>query len=428
MERGPKDLDRSDSSEMATGVTQCKSKIPRPIEPKGRGRPALEKRGVARNSNPNQGVNKSHSDTTLYAPAVAIADQVPKSPLQTVAGLSPNLARKLVNKERENINDSMVLDYIKRIRLSDFTGENNRATVRSEVVRPTGSQERRTEEVTDPLEQARLDAQTNVIAAERYKASLAPTGKNPWQIGSNNPDMAPQRNLVYYDPDDDFFHATCHVDTTIRDRIRRGEFVELEKLLLKKGRNKSTEDQKLEIFNRDGKAYLAPSTDKDSKITGIQRWDQAFRVYATIYSEANPSRAAEIWQYVDVIHRAARAFNWENVANYDYVFRQLMAENPARKWSKTYTQMWNLNLCEPTVRMSNNNVNQTGGRKPRGEIGLCWRFNKDKCKYGDSCNFEHRCSYCFKTGHPASRCYKKKGSAGGSDRRDKKDKDKNETR
>ena len=219
--------------------------------------------------------------------------------------------------------------------------------------------------------------------------------------------------MQYQDPDDDFFHTTCHIDVPLKDKIRRGEFVELEKLLQKKLKQHSgnQSDQKLEIFNRDGKAYLAPCLDRENKITGIVKWDQAFRVYATLYSEANPSRATEIWQYIDVIHRAARTFNWENVANYDYVFRQLMAAHPERKWSKTYTQMWNLNLCEPMVKNNygNSGKNISSNRK---NDGICWRFNKNKCKYGEHCRFEHRCSYCLVMGHPASKCYKKQGNKG----------------
>ena len=40
-------------------------------------------------------------------------------------------------------------------------------------------------------------------------------------------------------------------------------------------------------------------------------------MYAAIYSEANPHRAAEIWQYMHVINTAAAAFIWDNVPSYD---------------------------------------------------------------------------------------------------------------
>ena len=85
--------------------------------------------------------------------------------------------------------------------------------------------------------------------------------------------------------------------------------------------------------------FLAPAQDRDQKITNIRRWEQAFRVYAAIYCGANPSRAAEIWQYIYVINSAASSYQWDNVSYYDITFRQLMAERLGRSWSKTYAQL-----------------------------------------------------------------------------------------
>ena len=36
----------------------------------------------------------------------------------------------------------------------------------------------------------------------------------------------------------------------------------------------------------------------------------------------------------------------------------------------------------------------------------CRRWNRGRCKYGATCKYEHRCSYCFKFGHGASVCRK----------------------
>ena len=91
----------------------------------------------------------------------------------------------------------------------------------------------------------------------------------------------------------------------------------------------------MEIVSRGGETFILP-IDKDSKITNVRRWEQAFRIYAVIYSQANPHRAAEIWQYVYVINSAAATYVWENVANYDYTFRQLMACNPNRSLANMY--------------------------------------------------------------------------------------------
>ena len=82
------------------------------------------------------------------------------------------------------------------------------------------------------------------------------------------------------------------------------------------------------------------------KIGSVRQWEQCFRVYASLYSDANPTRAAEIWQYVEIINQATASFVWENVAMYDFHFRKHMAAYPSRSWAKIHNQMWNLDLKE----------------------------------------------------------------------------------
>ena len=132
----------------------------------------------------------------------------------------------------------------------------------------------------------------------------------------------------------------------IRDKIKRGEFVELEKLLPKERNEVMKNEGRVNLVNRDGQTYFVPHQ-KESKISGVRKWEQAFRVYAAIYSQESPSRAAEIWQYVHIINMAAASYVWEDVAYYDYTFRQLMAQNPDRSWAKIYNQIWNLSMRNP---------------------------------------------------------------------------------
>ena len=106
-------------------------------------------------------------------------------------------------------------------------------------------------------------------------------------------------------------------------------------------------DCKLEWISKDGSTYLAPAAAKESKINGIRKWEQAFCIYAAVYTNAHQERASEIWQYVDTINSAALSYQWDNVALCDFTFRQLMAEKLWRSWAKTYTQGWNLALKEP---------------------------------------------------------------------------------
>ena len=150
--------------------------------------------------------------------------------------------------------------------------------------------------------------------------------------------------------DDDFFHQTCHIDSNLRSKISKGEFVDLDKLLPKDrlfdSSNQYTNETKLEWVQSEGGTYLVPAK-KTSRINCFRKWEQAFRMYPTIYCTENPLRAREIWQYISVINTASLAYSWENVYNYDIIFRQLMEFNPTRSWAVTYNQMWNLLMTNP---------------------------------------------------------------------------------
>ena len=182
------------------------------------------------------------------------------------------------------------------------------------------------------------------------------------------------------------------------------------------------DDQKLQLVHRDGFAYFVPAQSA-AKVNGVRRWEQAFRIYTAIYSQANPSRAAEIWQYVHTINIAASTYTWDNVYYYDVTFRQMMAQNPHRSWAKTYTQMWHLAMREHLPRNGGNfrsfsSVSFNGGKSPAAGSGsngknfkkkpkYCWGHNRvGGCKDGAKCKFIHRCSYCDSGDHAKHACPK----------------------
>ena len=148
------------------------------------------------------------------------------------------------------------------------------------------------------------------------------------------------------------------------------------------------------------------------KITNIRRWEQAFRIYGNIYSKANPTRATEIWQYVEIINRAAKKFSWENVASYDYQFRQWMSRNPMRSWSKLFQEIWTLEMVDPLQKFSQSNNSNSVATSKQNSKPICWKFNRGKCEFGQNCRFEHRCAYCLALGHPSIYCRRKNNRSG----------------
>ena len=317
---------------------------------------------------------KSPSDATVYTPAVPRVDSSVRK-VYTPTGLwientkqynnQPVAFNKPTNKFTMNDINNAITD----IRFN--SGRHIDAP--QSTSRPQPHEVTVTHQVKDepappksPQEEVRRITEEAILQAERFKAQIhTPTCKGI--IFNNNPVHAryETNNLKYLryldSEDDEFFHTTCHIDETIRKKIERGDFVELEKLLQKK-LHVEPQEKRLQLVNRDGESYFVPPVDRETKIDNIRKWESAFRVYITIYCNANPHRSGEILQYVDVIHRAARIFSWDNVARYDYVFRQLMAAKPHRSWAKTYTQMWNLTLNEPIKKFNDNSSSSQGNQ------------------------------------------------------------------
>ena len=156
----------------------------------------------------------------------------------------------------------------------------------------------------------------------------------------------------------------------------------------------------------------------------MRRWEQAFRIYATIYSQANPQRSSEIFQYMNTINHAARSFAWECVEYYDFTFRQMMARKPNRSWSKGFPELWTMAMTEPLSK----NSGQT--KKKDWRDNCCWKFNKGSCRLGPACRFEHKCTYCGSTTHPRIHCYRKPSGErrGESDRGGSEDHHRNDRR
>ena len=213
--------------------------------------------------------------------------------------------------------------------------------------------------------------------------------------------------------DDNFMHITCHLDEKLIEKIEKGEYVELEKLLVKPKHLRYGHDNKVDTkIVRGGLTYVLPESDKEPKITNVKKWEQAFRVYAAVYTKANPTRAAEIWQYVHIINTAAMSYSWENVAQYDFTFRHLMAKKPYRNWGTTYNQMWNLTLRDPVNRSNQFSMASQSSTNKKG-IKACWKFNRGHCPRGKECRFEHRCAYCGATSHGSNSCQKKANKKAG---------------
>ena len=83
-------------------------------------------------------------------------------------------------------------------------------------------------------------------------------------------DMETVHQIGGLDVDDQFFHVTCHIEDSLREKIQQGEFVDLEKLLPKHSRG-SLNDNKMDLIYKDGHSYFVLAQN-DNKINGVRRW------------------------------------------------------------------------------------------------------------------------------------------------------------
>ena len=221
---------------------------------------------------------KSPSDTTIYQPGLM----------------------KRTNESNEII--SKISNFVEKIRLE--TSKHNTAESRQIDAEWENhkSKDKGRENDAGPSTSSTRDAADRIILnAEQLKAKLQPPkGKS----------LDYNRFLQNMDDDDEFFHVTGHINGNLRSKIAKGDFIDLE-LLLPKDRNNfglanGNDDNRVELVSRDGHTYFKPI--KENQITGLRRWEQAFRVYAAIYTKNNPERSGEIWQYIHTINLAASSF------------------------------------------------------------------------------------------------------------------------
>ena len=249
---------------------------------------------------------------------------------------------KLIFQNEQVLNENVVVDHVAnfvegvRAKLEVAKRNDGNQRDQEEAGPSTGRREVQTKKdrVTKQADFAKNLASEQVIAAEKFKSDInQPQGKSA-TLDINQPfeklfietakkyfaGVERPRNDCEIIEEDDFFHITCHVEIALMQKIEKGEYVDLERLLVHDRFTSRSNEERLEFVSREGQTFLTSATNKEPRINGIRHWKQAFCVYAAIYSKANPERASEIWQYIHTINTAASNFVWENVAYYDFTF------------------------------------------------------------------------------------------------------------
>ena len=352
----------------------------------------------------NGEIQKSPSVDTIYVRALK-----KKQPVQQATMIAPpQLSDEVQNKLNT---EQIVADYLNKIRIAD-TVDTPDKMVKS-VVQKVDRAEPKTVETPDDGAKVVRRA---ILEAEKFKATVeAPKGKVP-EVSYDSANI-----------DARYCTVTSHIEGQAKSKIEMGQFIEIIKLAPKTIAFQAeikTDNRSVDILNKDGHTFLVQGNQKEERIKNVRKWEECFRVYASIYAEANPHRGAEIWKYVDTINNAASNFHWDNVAHYDHHFRQLMGQFPQRSWAHINVELWTKSMKDPFPskkfgdqrgQYNNNSNNQKGGS---WKDNCCWKFNKSVCTR-NPCNFEHRCTFCGSYSHPSMNCYRKNQRSGDKSRSDK---------
>ena len=222
-----------------------------------------------------------------------------------------------------------------------------------------------------------------------------------------------------------------HLQKATRDKIGRGEFVDLGLLLENWGPSKPQEGLCLSLDEL-GRPVLKAQEKIPRRITSIAAWTSAFLIYASIYLSYHPHRTQGILKYMHTVRSAASRFGGYGWRQYDINFRMRQQRTPQRSWSLIDGELWYLFVISPPISRNASNPSPRpfqANRNPasvtqgqsriissRGSPGMsfpgprkaaCFGFNKSEgCKFV-KCKFAHVCSTCKKPGHTALSCKQK---------------------
>ena len=170
------------------------------------------KDGQGKSSQPQPRNIKSPSDTTIYAPALNFTPD--KSGTGVLGNRVPTANDQRISQFLDNMRLQVQSDNGHDVIVANPDSEHLGPACMEQAPGPSA-------EANDNLnwkDQAREVAGQLVLEAEQSRAHLE----------------VPQGNQVYSDfMDDEFFHITCHVDQATKTKIEQGQFIELDKLLIK---------------------------------------------------------------------------------------------------------------------------------------------------------------------------------------------------
>ena len=137
----------------------------------------------------------------------------------------------------------------------------------------------------------------------------------------------------------------------------------------------------------DGKIEAKPRTLKE-KVANIDKWSDAFLIFASIYLQQFPDKVQQLLKYMAAIRDAASKYPVVMWHTYEEQF-QMHQSLHISDWGKINPDLWMRTMTSPDPT--------------RASMPSCRDFNKGFCLFA-RCRFRHSCNLCGSSQHGMFRC------------------------
>lgn len=245
-----------------------------------------------------------------------------------------------------------------------------------------------------------INRKIETIISQRLDTSM-----NEGSKISSNPELSVLNEVICFDtiespsclsdpPSINSVHddLAMHVPHLVKQKIMKGEFVELHTLLNKQA---DFDTQESRVLFMNGQLTLKPTN--ATKITSIDAWLDAFFIYMSIYLSSHVDQTLNIIKYMaNVKLGASRVSGGLGWREYDRHFRLKRAKDNSISWGKIDQELWLLYI---TPNSNTQSVYKNTQNNPK----FCYEYNnKGFCRV-QNCQYQHQCLKCqYK--HPAIHC------------------------
>ena len=221
-----------------------------------------------------------------------------------------------------------------------------------------------------------------------------------------------------------------HLPTKTLSSIRNGEYIDFNSLLPD---NIDGHDEHLKIsFDALGSGFSIPvsmSQHKRQRIDSIERWLNAFNIFARVVVHFFPYKASELFVYQQAIRDAHRKFSGMAWYAYDIAFRKKAANDVSVSWAHRDPQLYlekftglaktACHVCGSADHFVNACPIAPTRSTQRPADDRCRNYNRKVPCVTTPCPFKHRCNRPGCAGHHSALDHDARAAEPSSTKRDR---------